>query len=409
MIREYIFFLQQILFIVFISNFPISALAQTAIRGEVIYTMSGEKIQNGVILIRDGKIQKVGESSRVKIPEGYIIYNGKVITPGLIDAHATAGLSGIYNDAHDQDHLDKTGPMQPELRAIDAYNPKEELVGYLLSKGITTIHTGHSPGALISGQTMVVKTTGNTVEEALLNKSTMLSITLGSVVADNFKSPGTRSKGIALLRSDLLKAQQYLAKSALRDSTKRPSRDLHMEALGALLKGELKAMVTAHRATEIMSAIRLSKEFGFQLVLDGASEAYMLIDEIKTSKAQVILHPTMMRTYGDMKNASLETAAILHKAGIPFALQSGYESYVPKTRVVLYEAAIAVRYGLPFEAGLRSITSSAAEIIGQSKRIGSIEEGKDADVVIFDGDPFEYRTNVCQVFIDGKLLQDGCK
>ena len=142
----------------------LSSQAQIAVRGDIMYTMSGDPIKDGIVLLQNGKIEKVGTSTQVEIPEGYEVYSGKVVTPGLVDAHSTVGFSGIYNDQKaDQEQLDKSGPIQPELRALDAYNPREELVSFLNYFGVTTVHTGHGPGALISGQTFVVKTYGNTI------------------------------------------------------------------------------------------------------------------------------------------------------------------------------------------------------------------------------------------------------
>ncbi len=389
--------------------FTDQVFTQIAIRGDVIHTMAGEAIEDGVILIRDDKIEAVGSAVTLAIPDGYTVYSGQVVTPGLIDAHATVGLTGIYNQPHDQDQLDRTAPMQPDLRAMDGYNPMEELVGFVRNLGTTTVHVVPGPGALIGGQTLVAKTLGTTIDDVMVANAPMLSLTLGPSVSRLFNSPGTRSKSMAMLRSELAKAQEYMKKSAEEDASKRPARDLRMEALAALLKGESKALITAHRATEIMSAIRLSAEFGFPLVLDGAAEAYLLLDEIREAGAEVVLHAPMARSSGDLKHATMESAAILYRAGIPFAIQSGFESYVPKTRIILYEAAIAVRYGLPFEEGLRAITASAAKIIGQDHRIGSIETGKDADLVIFDGDPFEYRTKVCTVFVNGVVVHEVCE
>jgi imidazolonepropionase-like amidohydrolase len=193
-----------------------------------------------------------------------------------------------------------------------------------------------------------------------------------------------------------------------KDPSKRPTRDLKLEVLADILDRKIPALITANKATEITTALRLQKEFGFRMILDGAAEAYLVLNELKAANVPVILHPTMVSTYGDTRNASFETAAKLKQAGIKFALQSGYEGYVPKTRVVLYEAALAVANGLPFEDGLRTITSDAAEILGISNRIGSLEAGKDADVVCFDGDPFEYTSHVCQVIINGQLVKETC-
>jgi imidazolonepropionase-like amidohydrolase len=211
-----------------------------------------------------------------------------------------------------------------------------------------------------------------------------------------------------MLREKFIEAQDYARKMNSKDPSKRPTRDLKLEVLADILDRKIPALVTANKAPDIMTALRLQKEFGFKMILDGVAEAYLVLDELKAANVPVILHPTMVRTYGDTRNASFETAAKLKQAGIKFALQSGYESYVPKTRLVLYEAALAVANGLSLEDGLRTITIDAAEILGISNRVGSLEKGKDADVVCFDGDPFEYTSHVCQVIINGILVKEHC-
>ncbi|MFD2248462.1 amidohydrolase family protein [Pontibacter ruber] len=385
------------------------AEAQIAVRGETVYTMAGTPIKNGVVLIKDGKIEAVGAANTVQVPQGYTSYTAKVVTPGLVDARTTVGLAGIYNIPADQQHLEKTTPVQPELRAIDSYNPKEELVKWVRELGVTTINTGHAPGALVSGQTMTVKTTPDALRYPVLDTTTMIAFTIGNSVAENFNSPKTSAKAVAMLRSELQAAQAYGKKAANKDASKRPDRNLKMEYLAGVLSGKYKAVVTANKANDIMTALRLAKEFNLNIILDGAAEAYLVADEIKAAGVPVILHPTMARAGGEAKNMSFETAAILTKAGVPVAIQSGYEAYVPKARVVLFEAGVAVANGLTTEQGLATITSNAAKIIGADKRVGSLEKGKDADVVLFDGDPFEYTSHVCAVIIDGKLVSEQCK
>jgi imidazolonepropionase-like amidohydrolase len=382
--------------------------AQVAVKGETVYTMAGAPIADGVVLIENGKIKQVGKAEEISIPGHFKVMSAKVVTPGLIDAHSVVGLAGYYNQKHDQDQLEKSEPIQPELRAIDAYNAREPLVQWLRHLGVTTLHTGHAPGALISGQTMIVKTKGETVEEAVVTPMAMIAATLGDMVEQNFKSPGTRSKSVAMLRAELLKAQNYAQKMQAKEKDKRPERDLKMEMLVKALNKETPLLITAQKYTEIMSALRLAKEFDLKIVLDGAAESYLILDAIKAAGAPVILHPTMVRTAGETQNATFETAAKLKAAGIPFAFQSGYESYVPKTRVVLYEAAIAAANGLAFEDALAAITIDAAHILGIAQRVGSLEKGKDADVVLFDGDPFEYTTHVCGVLIDGEVVREEC-
>ncbi|MCW9708341.1 amidohydrolase family protein [Fodinibius salsisoli] len=376
--------------------------AQLAVKADTIYTMAGSKVVDGVILINGEQIEAVGSSSDVDIPGNYEVHETSVATPGFIDARSVVGLAGIYNQDQDQDQLETSNAIQPELRAFDAYNAREELVKFVLGKGVTTTHTGHGPGALASGQTMIAKTAYNTVEEALVDSATTVAFTLTSGVRRNFDKPGTRSKGMAMLRQKFIEAQEYAEKQ---NSDDPPSSNLTLQAMADVLNGKLTAMITAQRAQDIMTALRLQEEFGFDMILDGAAEAYMVLDEIKASGVPVIIHPTMVRTYGDTQNASFSTAGKLHEAGIPFAFQSGFEGYVPKTRIVLYEAAIATAYGLPREAALQALTSSSAQILGISNSVGSLEEGKDADIVLFDGDPLEYTSHISAVIVDGKVVK----
>jgi imidazolonepropionase-like amidohydrolase len=191
------------------------------------------------------------------------------------------------------------------------------------------------------------------------------------------------------------------------DDDKNSGRDLRMEMLGRVLKRELPLLVTANRAQDITSALRLAEEFGVKIVLDSAAEAYLLTSEIKAAGVSVIIHPTMWRAWGETENLSLETAATLRKAGIPLAMQSGYESYVPKSRIVLFEAAVAAANGLSFEQALATVTLDAAKILGIADRVGSLEPGKDADLALYDGDPFEYTSHCTGTVIDGAVVSEA--
>lgn len=380
----------------------VSSKAQIAVKADTLYTMAGRPVVNGVILIKDGKIEAVGQN--IIIPSNYKVYTAKIVTPGFIDARSTIGISGAYNVPSDQDQVEKSGPIQPELRAIDAYNPEDKLVDYVLRNGITTVHTGHGIGALASGQTMIVKTKKGMTDDVTVKPQAMIAMTIGPSVSSNYQSPGTKSKQISMLRAELLKAQQGL-KAAQKDTNK--TSDLRQMALQQLLRGEVKALISANTSVEIMSAIRLSKEFNLKLVLEGAAEAYRLINQIKDAKAELIIHATMARPGGSLANMTMENATILTKAGIPVSIESGFEAYVPKTRVVIFEAAVAVKWGLPFEDALRTITINPAKLLGIDNRVGSIEKGKDADIVLFNGDPFEHITKACTVIVDGKVEVDA--
>jgi imidazolonepropionase-like amidohydrolase len=380
---------------------------QIAVRGDTVYTMSGPAIRDGVVLIRDGKIERVGNANQISIPAGFKTLRARVVTPGLIDARTVVGLSGYLNQPHDQMQLELSASIQPELRAIDAYDAREKLVEWLRRFGVTTMHTGHAPGALISGQTMIVKTLGDEVEEAVVVPSAAVAATLGTAgMGQGGKSPGTRAKQISMLRAEFLKAKEYETKQATAKEDQKPSRDLRQETLLRVLKGEIPLLVSAHRAQDIISALRFAKEFNLRIILDGAAESYLVIDEIKAANVPVIIHPTMYRATGELENLSMETAATLRKAGIQVALQSGYETYVPKTRVVLFEAAAAASNGLTPEQALATVTIDAARILGINNRVGSLETGKDADLALFDGDPFEYTSHVVGVIINGQIVSE---
>jgi imidazolonepropionase-like amidohydrolase len=389
--------------------------------------MAGEPIEDGIVVIQDGKISALGHADQITVPEGFKVLEAQVVTPGLIDAHSTVGLAGILNTPHDQDQLESSTPIQPELRAIDAYNPTDPLIEWIRSFGVTTIHTGHAPGELISGQTLIAKTRGDTVDEAVFVPAKAIAATLTTAAhKEGAKSPGTRGKSVAMLRAELIKAREYLEKqqraekaaSEANQSDEKPgggedakkpepiARDLHLEALAEVLKKQRPLMITADRAQDIMSALRLAKEFDFTLWLDGGAESFLLLDDIRVADVPVILHAPMQRAIGDRENQSMETTAKLVKAGIPVAIQAGYESYVPKTRVVLFEAAISAANGLSFNEALRTITLDAANLLGIDKRVGSLEIGKDGDLALYDGDPFEYTTHCVGTVIEGEVVSD---
>ena len=351
--------------------------------------------------------------------------------------------------------------MQPELRALDDNNAREVLVTWLRQHGVPTVHTGHGPGALISGGTMIAKTTGDTADQAAIVADAMIAVTLGpDAYAPAGRAPGTRAKEIALLRQELIRAQEFVAKGARRAGTPatttpntsgspdpattppppneqvgargttdttapvgRPAetaagaqsgaasgasdaRDLRREAMARVIRRETPLLVTAHRAHDILSALRLAQEFNIRIILDGVAEGYLVAEDIKRAGVPVIVHPTMYRATGETENLSMETAGTLRRAGILVALQSGFESYVPKTRVVLFEAAIAAANGLQPQEALALITIDAARLLGIANRVGSIEAGKDADLVLFDGDPLEHTTHVRGVIINGQIVSE---
>lgn len=378
------------------------------IRAERILTMAGDPIEQGAILVHEGKIIQIGLASEIAAPDGCQMVTGTVAIPGLIDIRSTLGLSGILNIPADQDHLEISSPLQPELRASDAYNAKESLVDWVRGFGVTTVNTGPSAGELISGQTALFKLDGGTVESSMIRDHVAVVASFGEEARKSgASSPGTRAKMISMLRELLIEAQEYANKvdKASQDAESDvPDRNLRLETMVRVLRREQPLLITANRAQDIASALRIANEFQFKLWLDGVAEAYLMLDEIRDAGVPVLLHPQMARYSGEQENASFRTAAMLHGAGIPFAIQSGYEAYVPKARVILFEAAIAAAHGLTPQQAIAAMTRNPAMILGIDARVGSLEVGKDADIAIYDGDPLEYTTHCTNVIVNGQVF-----
>jgi imidazolonepropionase-like amidohydrolase len=383
---------------------------------ERLHLGDGRVLEPGAVWVKAGRIAAVGAPAQVEAEAGPEVPRRRApeATPGLIDARSCLGLAGWLNTDHDKDEVDRSEPMQPELRALDAYNPDDPLIAWVRGFGVTTIHTGHAPRALISGQTLVVKTSAEgSWENGLLDPEAMISVTLGEHGLAG-KQAGTRAKALALLRQALLDAEAYANEAALaaeqEDPAKLFKRDLRKECLARAVNGQVPLLVHAQRAHDIETARRLDREFpNLVLVLEGAAELPLLLEDFARDPMllPVLLHPTMARPGGESEALSMGTARRLAEAGIPFALQSGYEDYVPRTRVVLFEAAVAARHGLSKGAALRAITLDAARILGIDGRVGSLEVGKDGDLALFDGDPFETTSHCLATYIEGRLVSAG--
>ena len=378
-----------------------------------LHTVSGEVLADRFVRIEDGRIAAIGDAAALpRLRQDTPVVRARVVTPGLVDVRTVVGLAGIYNasgQAHDQDQLERSKPIQPGLRAVDAYNAREDLVAYVRSYGVTTIHTGHGPGALISGQTMIAKTHMRTADKDVIVPTFGVAATLATSAQRGSGAPGTRGKAVSMLRAALIEAREYQDSWDRAEEDKEPKRDLNKDALVRVLKGEAPLIVTAHRAQDIASALRIGEEFGVRVWLDMAAEAYALVDEIRAAGVPVLLHPSMTRANGENENLSFTTAAKLAEADVPFAIQTGYEGYVPKARVLVFEAAIAAAYGLDRAKALEAITLTPARLLGMADRVGSIEVGKDADLALWDGDPFEYTTHCTGVVLEGTLVSNEAR
>jgi len=395
-----------------------------AITNGKVLTITQGTFDPGTVLIDNGKIADVGPD--VTIPPGAEVYDaaGKVVMPGLIDAHCHVA---VFADGVGWEHADgneMTDPITPHMRALDAVHPEDIAFKDLIAAGVTTVLTGPGSGNLIGGQGICLKTVPKpTVDEMILLEPAGMKMALGEnpkrVYGDQKKTPSTRMGNAALLRAALIDAQNYLekwrrhdeelsayqAKAAAGDKKaeppKPPDRDLKLEALGKVLRRELKARVHAHRADDMLTAIRIAEEFGLDLTLEHATEGYKIAPILAAKGIPVTAGPILFsRVKVELREMTPKNPGLMAQAGVKVAIQTDEMSAV---KYLAINAALAVREGMTEEAALRAVTINPAEIIGVADRVGSLEPGKDADVVVFSGHPFDYRTVAELVIVDGQV------
>jgi imidazolonepropionase-like amidohydrolase len=385
-----------------------------ALVGEHLYTMNtvgdtGAQGGPGMVLIRDGKIEDVRQGANLQPPEGYQAIRGAYITPGLIDSDTTTGISGAYNIAADQDQEESTDPNTADVNVRDSLNPEDLLYQYVNTYGVTTLQVAPGPGNPIAGRAGIFKTAGpqspfRTVDSLVVRLNSAMVFNLGEtpkeIYGKSHKAPVTRMKTAEMIRNALLDKW----KKDGSDLSKQPTIELKTAALADVVSGKTPAIFNAYRADDIDTAIRLGTEFHLQYMLASVAEGYLIRDKIKQAGVPCLVGAVMQPFESlDTSNATYENAALLQQAGIPISIMTGYEAYVPKSRVLLFEAAVAAANGLGMEQALRAITVSPAKILGIDDRVGSLSKGKDGDVVVFDGDPFEYTSHVQQVLVQGAV------
>jgi imidazolonepropionase-like amidohydrolase len=382
---------------------------QVVVRAGIVHTAGGMPIRDGVIVLENGKVKSVGKAGEVEIPRGSRVLVAAAATPGFVDAHTVAGVSGWSNTPADQDQDERSDPNQAEVRVLDGFNPQEPLLEFTLRNGVTVVHA--MPGRIdaIAGQAGIFRTRGSTAEAMTVRFPSAVLFNLGEVPKATYpgKAPGTRMGTAALIRTALVAASNDRRKREAAKEDAKPDSNPKHEALGLLLDGAVPAVWSAHRADDLVTALRLSREFGLTSILDLATEAYLVGDRIAEAKVPVFVHPTMQRVGSpETFNTTLTNAAALAERQVPIAITSAFESYVPKQRVPLFEAAVAMANGLGYDRALRAITIDPARILGIADRYGSLEPGKAGDVVLFDGDPFEYTTHITHVLLDGRVVFD---
>lgn len=379
------------------------------VRAGRLHTAAGSVINNGVVHVKQGKIMYAGPLNdayrgEVRMP----VLAATEVTPGLIDTFSVVPLAGEYNIPADQDSNEQSDPIQAETRVLDAFNPAEPLMRFLLEQGITVIHACPGRKNVIGGQTGVFRTHGRSAESMVVKFPFGMLFSLGEIPKETYsgKRPATRMGTASLIREALNSARIYRDQRKQHDESDGPfDRDLAKDALADVLDGSIIPVFTAQRADDLQTAMRLMSEFELRGPLTLGAEAYLIRDQIQAEDLPVIVHPTMQRVGGiETYRSYLGNAAALADRKIPVTICSGIEGYVPKTRVIRHEAGMAMVYGLGFDRALRAITIDAAKLLGIAQTHGSLEAGKVADLVLYDGNPFEHATHVTHVIVDGKLV-----
>ncbi|MGB6692387.1 MAG: amidohydrolase family protein [Terracidiphilus sp.] len=389
-----------------------------AVVADHLYAMEGDgQGAPGVVLIENGKIAGV-QAGQTSAPAGYETMHAAYVTPGLIDSDGTAGISGAYNIPADQDQDEATSPNTADVHVRDSLNPEGPVFQYVNSFGVTTMQIAPGPKNPIAGVAGVFKTVGPqspfaTADQLVVRAESAMVFNLGSVpkevYGETHKAPMTRMKTAEMIRAALADAQAYGAKwdkwkQDGSDPAKAPALDAKLEALAKVASGKLPAVFNVYRADDIDTAIRIGSEFHLKYMLASVTEGYLIREKIHAAGVTCLVGAVMQPfDTPEQENATYENAALLEQADVPVSLMTGYEPYVPKSRILLFEAAIAAANGLGREGALRAITISAAKAIGVEDRVGSLANGKDADVVLFDGDPFEYTSHVLAVMVNGAV------
>ncbi len=377
------------------------------VRAGRVHTATGPPLEDAAVVVVGGKITAVGKNNEIRTPEGAAVVYAKEVTPGLIDPMTCVGLSGAWNIPADQDQDEPSDPNQSDLRVLDGFNPNEPLLEFVRSQGVTVVHTTPGRVNVIAGTTGVFRAYAATAEAAALNKSFAVLVNLGETPKAAFgqKGPGTRMGTAGLVRRAFAEAQGYAAKRKA-DPDKTP-KNPKAEGLLPALEGKVPVIFSAHRADDIRTALRIADEFKLKPVIGLGTEAYLLAGELAKRKVPVIVHPTMQRP-GSMEtlNTLLCNAAALKAKGVPVVIGTAFEGYVPKSRNLRAEAAMAAANGLGPDGALRAVTIDAAKLLGIDRDHGSVEAGKVADLVLYDGDPFEHATHVTHTLVGGRVVYD---
>ncbi len=376
-----------------------------------ILTMAGVTYENGYVFIEDGKIKAVGDMKTGEAERDSCIIDlqGAWVMPGLIDAHCHVGIAEEKWGSVGDDCNEMTSPVTPWLRAIDAINPMDPAFHDAIMAGITSLMTGPGSSNVVGGQSLFMKVQGRCIDHMVVRAPAAMKVAFGENPKVSYgqmdRMPGSRMAIGAMLREELYRASCYQGKKE-QGKIAVGEEDFRIECWLPVLRREIPLKAHAHRADDILTAIRIAKEFQVDMTLDHCTEGHLIADEIVESGFPVIVGPDLTsRSKIEVKNMSFKTAGVLERAGIKTAIMTDHP--VSLIRYLPLCAGLCVKQGMSMEGGLKAITIHAAQICGVADRLGSLEPGKDADIAVFSGNPMEVFTKTLFTIIDGEIVYDG--
>ena len=375
-----------------------------------IFTMEEKTIECGYIRTKGKIIEDVGEMSDYKPSKGkeqILDVKGAWVMPGLIESHAHIGITEEKWGTIADDCNEDTKPITAQLRAIDAVNPMDPAFHDAIAAGITSVMVGPGSSNVVGGQFLFMKTQGRCIDHMALKNPAAMKVAFGEnpkvTYGDKNECPSTRMGIAALLRKVLFEAMQY---KTAKDNGTLQKEDFELETWLPVLRREIPLKAHAHRADDILTAMRIAKEFNIDITIDHGTESHLIADEVKKAGFPVILGPHLTsRSKIEVKNLSFKTHSVINEAGVLFSVTTDHPVVLIQYLPIC--AGLAVKAGLPLEDGLKSITINAARICRVDDRVGSLKKGKDADIAIFDGNPMEIFTKTLCTIIDGEIVYEN--
>lgn len=379
--------------------------------GGTVYTMEGEILENGYVAIEGSKIKEIGSNFKNKNGKRVRVLDAKggFIMPGIIEAHCHIGITEEKMGKEGDDCNEATDPITPYLRAIDAVNPMDAAFDDAVRAGITSVMVGPGSANIVGGQFLFMKTKGRCIDQLVVKEPAAMKVAFGENPKVNYggknKMPSTRMAVAAMLREELENARIYAEKKEKAEPDFET--DFRKECWLPVLRGEIPLKAHVHRADDILTAIRIAREYHLKMTLDHCSEGHLIVDELKEEGFPAIVGPDLTsRNKIEVQNMAFKTVGILSKAGIKTAITTDHPVSLIQSLPIC--AGLAVKSGMDMMEGLKAITINAAEICGVDDRVGSISIGKDADIAIFDGNPMEIFTKTLYTIIGGEIVyQEG--